>query len=101
MAESAALLADEVLPEQPMRQWVLSFPFPLRLLFASRPTVMGQVRTSPSAPAPGFGNFLTLNGRIRVKLRASRLIPYKHRRAQAGDDPFLPSSQRAWTATES
>jgi len=33
MAESAALLADEVLPEQPMRQWVLSFPFPLRFLF--------------------------------------------------------------------
>lgn len=27
MAESAALLVDEVLPEQPMRQWVLSFPF--------------------------------------------------------------------------
>ncbi|WP_458694138.1 transposase zinc-binding domain-containing protein, partial [Shigella sp. FJ200903] len=29
MAESAALLVDEVLPEQPMRQWVLSFPFQL------------------------------------------------------------------------
>ncbi|VDA52145.1 Putative transposase (identified by ISEscan HMM) [Escherichia coli] len=27
MAESAALLVDEVLPEQPMRQWVLSFRF--------------------------------------------------------------------------
>src|SRR5690554_7536469 len=36
MAESAALLVDEVLPEQPMRQWVLSFPFQLRFLFASR-----------------------------------------------------------------
>ncbi|MGB5279143.1 MAG: transposase zinc-binding domain-containing protein, partial [Gammaproteobacteria bacterium] len=35
MAESAALLVDEVLPEQPMRQWVLSFPYPLRFLFAS------------------------------------------------------------------
>ena len=30
MAESAALLVDEVLPEQPMRQWVLSFPFQLQ-----------------------------------------------------------------------
>lgn len=28
MAESAALLVDEVLPEQPVRQWVLSFPYP-------------------------------------------------------------------------
>ena len=43
MAESAALLVDEVFPEQPVRQWVLSVPFPLRFLFASRPDVMGRV----------------------------------------------------------
>ncbi len=43
MAESAALLVDEVLPEQPMRQWVLSFPFQLRFLFVSRPEIMGRV----------------------------------------------------------
>ena len=43
MAESAALLVDEILPEVPMRQWVLSFPFPLRFLFASRPKIMGKV----------------------------------------------------------
>ena len=43
MAESAALLVDEVFPEQPVRQWVLSVPYPLRFLFASRPDVMGRV----------------------------------------------------------
>ena len=43
MAESAALLVDEVLPHQPMRQWVLSFPYQLRFLFASRPELMGNV----------------------------------------------------------
>ena len=59
MAESAALLVDEVLPYEPMRQlfpWmacsrtmqehlprVLSFPFQLRFLFASRPELMGKV----------------------------------------------------------
>ena len=43
MAKSAALLVDEVLPEQPVRQWVLSFPFQLRFLFASRPEAMGPV----------------------------------------------------------
>ena len=43
MVESAALLVDEVLPEQPVRQWVLSFPFQLRFLFASRPEIMGRV----------------------------------------------------------
>ena len=43
MAESKALLVDEVFPTQPVRQWVLSFPYPLRFLFASRPAIMGQV----------------------------------------------------------
>ncbi len=43
MAESASLLVDEVLPHQPMRQWVLSVPFPLRFLFARQPAVMGKV----------------------------------------------------------
>jgi len=41
MTESAAQLVDTVLPRQPMRQWVLSVPYPLRLLFASQPLVMG------------------------------------------------------------
>ena len=43
MAESVALLVDEVFPEQPVRQWVLSVPYPLRFLFASHPAIMGQV----------------------------------------------------------
>ena len=32
-----------VFPHQPVRQWVLSFPFLLRFLFASRPVITGQV----------------------------------------------------------
>jgi len=59
MADSAALLVDDVLPHQPIRQLspgmasiramqeqlprVLSVPFPLRFLFASQPKVMGKV----------------------------------------------------------
>lgn len=43
MAESAAPLVDEVLPEQPIRQWVLSIPFQLRFLFTSRSELMGRV----------------------------------------------------------
>jgi hypothetical protein len=43
MSESAALLVDEVLPGQPMRQWVLSFLFQLRFLFASHMELMGKV----------------------------------------------------------
>jgi len=43
MADSATLLVDEILPHQPVRQWVLSFPFPLRFLFASNPKAMTGV----------------------------------------------------------
>lgn len=43
MTESAALLVDEVLPHEPVRQWVLSIPYQLRFLFASRPELMGKV----------------------------------------------------------
>ncbi len=52
MVESAALLVDEVLPRLPMRQWVLSFPFQLRFLFASRPEAMGRVLSA--APETGI-----------------------------------------------
>jgi ribosomal protein S27E len=45
MADSAAHLVDEVLPKRPIRQWVLSVPFPLRYLFATNPTVMSRVLT--------------------------------------------------------
>jgi ribosomal protein S27E len=43
MADSAAHLVDEVLPNKPIRQWVLSVPFPLRFLFAAQPSVMSKV----------------------------------------------------------
>jgi hypothetical protein len=42
MAETAALLADEVLPALPLRQWVVSFPFALRFLFAARPDALAK-----------------------------------------------------------
>ena len=43
MAETAALLADEVLPERPLRQWVLSLPFALRFLLATDPDSLTRV----------------------------------------------------------
>jgi hypothetical protein len=43
MEDTAALLVDEVLPDVPIRQWVLSVPFPLRFLFAREPDAMGSV----------------------------------------------------------
>lgn len=43
MAECAKLLADELFPARPVRQWVLSFPYPLRYLLASRPRTVASV----------------------------------------------------------
>jgi len=42
--KGAALLVDEVLPREPVRQWVLSFPFQLRFLFASYPELTGKIQ---------------------------------------------------------
>ncbi len=42
VAESAPLPGNEVFPGQCVRQWVLSVPYPLRFLFASRPAVTGH-----------------------------------------------------------
>ena len=43
MAESAALLVDDILPERPHRQWVLSLPFPLRLLVVKNPKLLSEI----------------------------------------------------------
>ena len=43
MAESAALLVDDVLQGYPIRQWVLSLPIPLRLLLARNPSELSKV----------------------------------------------------------
>jgi hypothetical protein len=40
MAQTAAHLVDHVIPQVPVRQWVLSFPIPLRILFAAHPELL-------------------------------------------------------------
>jgi ribosomal protein S27E len=45
MVESAAHLVDHVFPKAPVRQWVLTFPFPLRFLFANDPNALSAVLT--------------------------------------------------------
>ena len=43
MTQSAANLVDHVIPRVPVRQWVLSFPIPLRILFAAYPQLLTPV----------------------------------------------------------
>ena len=54
MAETAALLADEVLPERPLRQWVLSLPFALRFLLATDPDSLTRVLRAVYRAISGF-----------------------------------------------
>jgi ribosomal protein S27E len=43
MVESAAHLVDHVFPEAPVRQFVLTFPFPLRFLLAFNPQALTEL----------------------------------------------------------
>jgi hypothetical protein len=43
MSESAAHLVDEVFPRVGIRQWVVSFPFPIRFLLARNPKLQSKV----------------------------------------------------------
>lgn len=43
MTNTAAHLVDRVLPNVPIRQWVLSLPFDLRILAARTPSLVGVV----------------------------------------------------------
>ena len=43
MIETSSHLVDHVIPQVPTRQWVLTFPWPLRLLFASQPDTLSRV----------------------------------------------------------
>ena len=43
MSQTAAHLVDHVIPDVPVRQWVLSLPIPLRLLLASQPELVTPV----------------------------------------------------------
>jgi hypothetical protein len=48
------LLADEVLPERPLRQWVLSLPFALRFLLATDPDSLTRVLRAVYRAISGF-----------------------------------------------
>lgn len=56
MAETAAMLTDEVLPYEPLRQWVLSLPHALRVLGVAFRTISGYlIRKAAGDHFPGSG----------------------------------------------
>jgi ribosomal protein S27E len=81
MAETAALLAEEVLPDRPLRQWVLSLLMALRFLLATNPAALSQVlgvvyRTISATPAAGpRAHPRTLGRVVRDERRNCRSLP--------------------------
>jgi|SRR5713226_2533477 len=54
MAETAAHLVDRVIPAVPVRQWVLSLPIPLRILFAAQPQLLAPLLQVTHRVIAGF-----------------------------------------------
>jgi len=81
MAESARHLVEEVFGPRPVRQWVLSIPVPLRLLFASKPEAAflaegqfpeGSVHLREST---SMGNVIPADGESQAhKLETMRML---------------------------
>ena len=67
IVESAAHLVDHVFPEAPVRQFVLTFPFPLRFLFAAQPDALTQVLVVVQR---GISPFLIHHAGLRVSAGA-------------------------------
>ena len=78
MAETAALLSDDVFPDVPLRQWVISFPFPLRYLYFSAcvtspiPAHRDIVYTTPSASANRKGASMSVR-EVGLEIGGQRL----------------------------
>ena len=88
MPEAATHLAAHLLPEQPIRQWVTSFPYPLRFLFATRPAVLTQV--------PGIVyraiTLLTRRTGLARRLQRLHLRRHPHPALRLGTEPLrLPA----------
>ena len=54
LASRRLRVADEVLPERPLRQWVLSLPFALRFLLATDPDSLARVLRTVYRAISGF-----------------------------------------------
>ncbi len=74
MVETAAHLVDHVIPRVPVRQWVLSFPIPLRVLFAAHPELLAPVSQIVHRVISGFLIKQAGLKRIQVETGAVTLV---------------------------
>jgi len=69
MAETAAHLVDEVFPKVGIRQWVLSFPMPVRFILARHSKHQSKVITIVHRAIATFIKQKAKNKGIRSKLK--------------------------------
>lgn len=74
MSETAAHLVDSVLPVQPVRQWVLSFPFQIRLCLAVMPKIMAKALEITNSVISNFYRKKTALQKTKAKTGAVTLI---------------------------
>jgi hypothetical protein len=91
MVESAAHLVDHVFPEAPVRQWVLTFPFPLRFLLAAQPEALTQVL---AVVQRGISTFVVRHSGLTVSsgARTGAVTLIQRRRWKARGFPARESS---------
>ena len=110
MAQTAAHLADHVIPPVPVRQWVISVPKRLRGMLADRPRAVAaltrifldeverllcaaagvaEAANTPSAPRPRHGGISVLHR------FGSALTHHVHFHACVTDGVFLPAANQA------
>jgi hypothetical protein len=78
MAQSVAVLVDEIIPRVPLRQWVLSFPIPLRILFAAWPELLTPLQAASCTYR------IALGPRAGQKVLSLRTVPGRDEKATAG-----------------
>ena len=97
MAESAAVLVDEIIPRVPVRQWELSFPIPLRILIAGFLLKQAGLRRATADTGAvtfiqRFGSAVNLNIHLHcleldgVYRRTEGVPVFQQARAPTGDE---------------
>ena len=79
MVETSAHLVDHVIPKAPVRQWVLSFPWPLRLLFARQTNTLSRclaviIRAIETDLIQPKLNFIALKHRIKQNCEPCSIV---------------------------
>ncbi len=81
MNEAAATLSDSIIPRVPVRQWVLSFPIPLRSLFAVHPELITPALSNARLSINGKGKVILklktpwADGATHITQRLAALVP--------------------------